>query len=41
MEITELQILQFKDVYMHMLLHVNGDFDDDLLMDALEEMDCL
>jgi len=24
-----------KDIYMHMLLHLNDDFDDDLLMEAI------
>ena len=34
-EITKLKEVEFKDILMHMLLHINEDFDDDLLYDCV------
>ena len=30
------RMAEIKDIYMNLLLHINEDFDDDLLMDILE-----
>jgi len=34
--IKEFKNYDLKDIYMQVLLHENEDFDDDLLMDAIE-----
>jgi hypothetical protein len=34
--VKEVAPIVLKDAYMNMLLHLNEDFDDDLLMDAIE-----
>ena len=33
--LRRMELMSIGDQYMHMLLHLNDDFDDDLLMDAL------
>jgi hypothetical protein len=32
----KVKLAHLKDIYMTMLLHLNDDFDDDLLQDAME-----
>ena len=39
-EIVKLSPYTKKDTFMQMLLHLNDDFDDDLLLDALEILNC-
>ena len=39
--VTTLQLIQRKEIFMHLLLHLNEDFDNDLLGDALAMLDCL
>ena len=34
-EATKIEQISYKDVYMLMLLHLNEDFDDDLLSDCI------
>jgi hypothetical protein len=34
--VKEAVLIVMKDAYMHMLLHLNEDFDEDLLMDTIE-----
>lgn len=36
-----IQPLSLKNTYLQMLLHLNADFDDDLLLDALQLMQCV
>ena len=33
--VNKLRVLEMKDIFMNMLLHLNEDFDDDLLLDAI------
>ena len=33
--VTKIEEIDRKDAYMQMLLHLNGDFDDDLLFDSI------
>ena len=35
LEVTKIESLRFKDAFMLMLLHLNEDFDDDLLYDCI------
>lgn len=37
--VTEIGILNMKNVFLQMLLHLNEDFDDDLLSDAIDLLD--
>ena len=39
--IITLEFFTKKDKFMHLLLGINEDFDDDLLLDALDLIDCL
>ena len=40
-KLSMLRWIEVKDFYMHMLLYINEDFDDDLLMETLEALDCI
>ena len=33
--VNKLRVFEMKDIFMNMLLHMNEDFDDDLLLDAI------
>ena len=33
--VKKLRVFEMKDIFMNMLLHLNEDFDDDLLLDAI------
>ena len=33
---SKVDVIPKKDVYMNMLLHINEDFDDDLLRDTMD-----
>jgi hypothetical protein len=35
---SKVDCMSLKDTYMMMLLHINEDFDDDLLQDAMETL---
>ena len=37
--IKSLMIFGKKDIFLHFLLHLNEDFDDDLLLDAITILD--
>ena len=39
--IITLEFFTMKDKLMHLLLGLNEDFDDDLLLDTLDVVDCL
>jgi hypothetical protein len=39
--ITTRKPIPLKNAYMLMLLHLNEDFDDDLLLEACDLLDCL
>ena len=39
-KIKRLKIFTIKDAYMQMLLHLNEDFDDDLLLEAINCLNC-
>ena len=36
-----IKVFRLKEIYILFLLHLNGDFDDDLLLDALDVLDKL
>ena len=36
----KIEPLRFKDIYMSFLLHLNEEFDDDLLFDSIKILDC-
>ena len=40
-KIKRVKVFPLKDQYMTFLLHLNEDFDDDLLLDSLDVLDCL
>lgn len=35
------KVVVMKEIYMHLLEHLNEDFDDDLFYDALGALDCI
>ena len=39
--VITLDLFAMKDKLMHLLLALNEDFDDDILLDALDLIDCL
>ena len=39
-EMKSIKFFAIKDAYMQMLLHLNEDFDDDLLLDAINGLNC-
>ena len=39
--VITIEFFTMKDKLMHLLLGLNEDFDDDLLLDALDVIDCL
>ena len=40
-KIKQLDIFRLKEYYMNMLLCINADFDDDLLLDVMNCIDCI
>jgi hypothetical protein len=38
--VRKVKLLPKKDIYMHSLLWINEDFDDDLLIETLELLNC-
>ena len=40
-QFKKMRPLLLREQYMSFLLHLNEDFDDDLLMDALKILDCI
>ena len=40
-KIKQLDIFRLKEYYMNMLLWINADFDDDLLLDVMNSIDCV
>ncbi len=40
-KVTTKRLMTVSEMYLHFLLSLNEDFDDDLLQDALDEMDCI
>ena len=36
---SKVELIEMRDACMHMLLHLNQDFDDDLLSDSIKMID--
>ena len=39
--VKKMKVIFLKELFMLFLLHINSDFDDDLLLDILDTLDCL
>ena len=39
--VKEVRVIQSKEMFLQFLLHLDEDFDDDLLLDALKELECI